>query len=307
LPHQSNNHKPKILHSSGLLFLKIFLIAIQVVLVVLPRTSYSNILGYAAQISPSEVIRLTNEKRAQSGLSPLVENPVLSRAALAKGADMLNNDYWAHVSPEGTQPWSFFVSAGYGYRFAGENLARDFSNASSAVDAWMASPTHKDNIMSANYKEIGIGVIEGDLLGTDTTIIVQFFGTQYADQVSEPVALVGSNTDEKENQEVLQSSKESVPSTPVPTQSPKAFIAQVEESPPVGGKQVGSKTILSPFMTTRNISLFVVGLLIVVMIVDAGIIKSKRLKRIGGRTFAHISFLGMILSIILILKAGKIL
>ena len=314
LPHQSNNHKPKLLHSSGLMSLKLFLIAIQVVLVVLPRTQYAGVLGYAAQISPSEVIRLTNEKRAQAGLSSLVENSVLSQAALAKGMDMLNKDYWAHVSPDGTQPWSFFVSAGYGYRFAGENLARDFSNASSAVDAWMASPTHKDNLLSGNYKEVGIGVIEGDLNGTDTTIIVQFFGTRYADTVSEPVALVGSNTEEERKEEVLQSSEEGVPEAtiaptkkPVSTPTPKAFVAQAEPSPPVGEEMTGQKSLLSPFSTTRNVSLVVVGLLIIVLIIDASIIKSKKLKRIGGRTFAHISFLGMILSIILILKAGKIL
>ena len=312
MPHQSNNYKPKILHSSGLMSLKILLIAIQIVLVVLPRTQYSHILGYAAQISPNEVIRLTNEKRAQAGLSPLVENPVLSQAALAKGVDMLNKNYWAHVSPDGTQPWSFFVSAGYGYRFAGENLARDFSNPSSAVDAWMASPTHKDNLLSGNYKEVGIGVIEGDLSGTDTTIIVQFFGTRYADKVSEPVALVGSNTDVGEKKEVLQSSEETNPSpvstsAPAPTQTPSTFIAQVEPSPPIGDARVGSKTLLSPFGTTRNVSLVVVGLLMAILVVDASIIKGKKLKRIGGRTFAHISFLGMILSIILILKAGKIL
>ena len=38
----------------------------------------------------------------------------------------------------------------------------------------MNSPSHKENILSSKYKEIGIGVIEGNLAGVDTTIIVQF-------------------------------------------------------------------------------------------------------------------------------------
>jgi len=133
LPHESNNHKPKLFHSSGLLFLKVLLISVQVLLFVLARAPSPRILGYAANISPSEVIRLTNEKRSQAGLNPLTENSLLSQAALAKGTDMLNKDYWAHISPDGVQPWTFFVNAGYGYRYAGENLARDFSNPSSAV------------------------------------------------------------------------------------------------------------------------------------------------------------------------------
>ena len=103
---------------------------------------------------------------------------------------MIDRDYWAHVAPDGTQPWKFFTSFGYKYRYAGENLARDFSNASSAMDAWMNSPTHKENILNPKYKEIGIGVVEGDLAGTDTTIIVQFFGATYADKVVQPIAQV---------------------------------------------------------------------------------------------------------------------
>src|SRR3990167_5411836 len=160
-PRESNNQKAKLLHSSSLTFLVLVLVLFQGFITLFPKFG-PDILGYAANISPDEVIRLTNEKRAQNGLPPLVQNSTLSAAAQAKGADMINKDYWAHVSPNGTQPWKFFMDFGYRYRYAGENLARDFSNASSAVDAWMASPSHRGNMLSAKYKEIGIGVVEGD-------------------------------------------------------------------------------------------------------------------------------------------------
>src|SRR3972149_9755309 len=151
-PQESNNQKAKLLHSSSLTFLTLALILFQGVLGFLPKLG-PRILGYAANISPDEVIRLTNEKRAQNGLSPLTNNPTLSQAAQAKGADMLNRDYWAHVSPDGTQPWKFFTDFGYKYRYAGAHLARGFQNAPSAVDAWMASPSHKDNLLSPKYRE----------------------------------------------------------------------------------------------------------------------------------------------------------
>ena len=293
-PRESNNQKAKLLHPSGISVLALFLILFQLVLTYIPRIGPS-VLGYAANISPSEVIRLTNEKRSQAGLLPLTENPTLSAAAQAKGADMLNRDYWAHIAPDGTQPWKFFIDFGYKYRYAGENLARDFSNPSSAVDAWMASPTHKENLLSSKYKEIGIAVIEGDLAGVDTTIIVQFFGSKFVDTTpSVPLAKV---------QPAVVAEKQSV--SPTPAFVPVTEVEEVVDlgSPPV----VKSDIFISPFSTTRSLSLFVVGILLAVLVIDGVLISRRRIVRIGGRTFAHVAFLGMIIAIALILEAGQII
>src|SRR3989304_7164924 len=172
VPRHSNTHRAKLLHSTSILFLALTVISVQVLLNFVSHKG-GLILGFAADISPSEVIRLTNVKRQENGLAPLVENSTLDRAALAKGTDMVNKGYWAHIAPDGVQPWKFFSDFGYDYRYAGENLARDFSDPTSAVDAWMASPSHRENILSSKYKEIGIGVIDGKLAGVDTTIVVQ--------------------------------------------------------------------------------------------------------------------------------------
>lgn len=288
-PHESNNQKAKILHPSGLTVLSLFLIVFQAIVSFTPRV-FPNVLGYAAQISPSEVVRLTNEKRAQSGLSALSENSALSQAAQAKGADMLNKGYWAHFAPDGTSPWKFFTDFGYRYRYAGENLARDFSSPSAAVNAWMASPTHRDNILSQNYKEIGIGVVEGNLSGVDTTIIVQFFGASSSSTGSIPIAKAKS---------VSTTAPRPIPTlsptpVPTPTLTPNPEVAT-------------STTLISPFNSTKNVSLAIVGVLILVLSIDLLIIRRRRIFRIGGRTLAHIAFLGMILAVILILKAGQII
>lgn len=288
IPHESNNQKAKLLHNSSLAFLTFAFIFYQVVLTFLPSFG-PKVLGYAANISPDEVIRLTNEKRAQNGLAPLEHNPTLSVAAQAKGTDMINKDYWAHVAPDGTQPWKFFMDFGYRYRFAGENLARDFSSASSAVDAWMASPSHKENMLSAKYKEIGIGVVEGDMAGVDTTIIVQFFGTKYTDTLPvSPVAQTKASTPTPEPKTI-------VLATPMPTPS---SISTVSTPKPV---------LISPFNTTKNVSLIIVGVLLAVLVIDGLVTSKRRIVRIGGRTFAHLAFLGMILAVVLILKAGQVL
>ena len=274
LPRASNNHKAKILHPSGLLVLASFFILFQAVLNFIPKLGPS-ILGYASQISPDEIIRLTNEKRAQAGLPSLTLNGTLSVAAQSKGNDMIIKDYWAHIAPDGTQPWSFFTSAGYRYRYAGENLARDFSSASSAVDAWMNSPTHRENILNSKYKEIGIGVVEGDLAGVDTTIIVQFFGSTYVDNIAQPVA---ANNPINDNPTIKPTIKPTIAATISPTSSPIPIIAIASPVSTVEAIFTTSKIqqfIISPFATTRAISLSVVGLLVVVFLVDSFFVSKK--------------------------------
>src|SRR4030043_1979758 len=309
IPHPSNNHKAKLLHSSSLLIIASLLLFFQLTLYLLPKTGIK-ILGYASRISVDEIVRLTNEKRVQAGLSPVEFNATLASAAKAKGDDMLSKDYWAHIAPDGTQPWRFFTDSGYKYRYAGENLARDFSDANSAVEAWMASPTHRDNLLSAKYKDIGIAVVEGDLAGVDTTIIVELFGTKQADTIPPaPIAQQGITSQASPSATIAAvwvptASPTVIPVTPTPLPTLVAMLQQTISSP---SPSVIPSVLISPFQTTKGISLFVVGFLMLVLILDGLIVSRRRIARIGGRTFAHMSFLGMILAIALILRAGKIL
>lgn len=290
IPHESNNQKAKILHSTSLGLIALFLIGFQVILSV-GRSAFPQVLGYAANISPGEVIRLTNIQRTGIGLAPVTENSILNAAAIAKGNDMLAKGYWAHFAPDGTSPWSFFLNFGYKYQYAGENLARDFSSANGAINAWMDSPTHKENILNPHYKEVGIGVVEGKLGGTDTTIIVQFFGSPQTNAPSIPLA----KAENFEARKTILSSPSPLPSS-LPSPTPKTeIIANV------------AKDSSSPFAFTKNLSLGVVGVLLLVLSIDLIVVRRKRIARIGGRTLAHIAYLAMILAVILILKAGQII
>lgn len=300
IPHVSNNQKAKLLHSSSISLLVIGLIAFQLLLGFLDKT-FPQVLGYAANISPSEVIRLTNAQRAANGLGALSENSSLDGAALAKGNDMLAKGYWAHFAPDGTSPWSFFLSFGYRYKYAGENLARDFQDASSAVNAWMNSPSHRENILNPNYREIGIGVVEGNLAGVDTTVIVQFFGAPLSGEAAVPGVKA---------KEVLPVTVKATPKptiapaiapTPTPTPTPAEAVIYKQGTP------AASVVHVSPFNSTKNISLLVTGILILVLSIDLIVVRRQRIARIGGRTLAHLAYLGMILAVILILKAGQII
>jgi hypothetical protein len=295
IPHESNNQKAKILHSKSLGIIAAFLVVFQL-FISFGNKSFPQILGYAANISPADVIRLTNDQRAANGLSPLTENMSLNSAALAKGNDMLAKGYWAHFAPDGTSPWSFFTSFGYKYQYAGENLARDFSDAGSAVSAWMNSPTHKENILNPHYKEVGIGVVEGSLAGADTTIIVQFFGAALGGSPSIPITKAKEAATEKPASQ-----------SAVPSPAPVLVVATPSPTPQAVIMPSVSKSISSPFAFTKNLSLGVVGLLLLVLSIDLIVVRHKRIARIGGRTLAHIAYLGMILAVILILKAGQII
>lgn len=263
------------MHSESITVIAVGLVIFQLVLGFGNKT-FPQVLGYAANISPSEVIRLTNVQRAQNGLNPVTENQVLDAAALAKGNDMLAKGYWAHFAPDGTTPWSFFLKFGYKYSYAGENLARDFQDAPSAVTAWMNSPSHRENVLNPNYKDIGIGVVEGNLVGADTTIIVQFFGAPLSGGA--PV---------------------------IPVVQAKEVVVPVAAV--VSTRSAVTKPIVSPFTSTKNLSLLVTGVLILLLSIDLIVVRRKRIARIGGRTIAHLAYLGMILAVLLILKAGQII
>jgi len=305
VPHESNNQKAKILHPESIFLIALGLVAFQFLLG-LAGNSFPKVLGYAANISPEEVIRLTNVERVKGGLAPLTANPILSQAAIAKGNDMLAKGYWAHFAPDGTTPWSFFLNFGYKYKYAGENLARDFADAGSAVNAWMDSPTHRENILNPNYRDIGIGVVEGNLSGTETTIIVQFFGSPLETSTANvPVAKAQTFQSPAPAKASLAPKPKPTPTispTPQPTTSPAP--TPIESLSNASGSSV---TFVSPFSSTKGISLLILGLLIMALSIDLIVVKRNKIVRSGGKSLAHIAFLGMILAVILILKSGQII
>jgi hypothetical protein len=136
------------------------------------------ILGFATNIATTELYQLVNAERAERGLPALKRNTKLEQAAYKKAQDMFAKNYWAHYAPDGsTTPWQFILSSGYNYKYAGENLAKDFDTSASVMSAWMASAGHRANIVNTNYKDFGLVAIDGSLLGEKTTLVVQMFGS----------------------------------------------------------------------------------------------------------------------------------
>lgn len=187
LPSKKNKYHPHALRPVGLLIVLAVLIIIPPLYNAVSAQTFQ-VLGYATSISVSGLSNATNNYRTNSGTDALRLNTELSNAAIAKAKDMFADNYWAHVAPDGTTPWSFIVAAGYDYTAAGENLAKGFYASGDVVDAWMASQTHKENLLNSEYKEVGYAIVNGVLKGDEVTLVVAMYGTAYVPPVAQKAA-----------------------------------------------------------------------------------------------------------------------
>lgn len=143
---------------------------------------YPQVLGVSVTLNSAEIIALVNQERQKQNLPALKPNEKLDRAAQAKLSNMFVYQYWDHLSPSQTPPWTFILNAGYDYAYAGENLARDFVDNAKLVESWMNSPEHKANIMSPYYQDTSVIFGSGTIDGQETVLIIQMFGKAYTDQ-----------------------------------------------------------------------------------------------------------------------------
>lgn len=127
-------------------------------------------------ITSAKILELTNAERRKAGVAQLTSNSLLHAAAAQKAQDMLDKDYFAHISPQGITPWFWMAKVGYSYELAGENLAIDFTEAEDVVAAWLASPTHKENMLLPDYTETGIAAASGEFQGGTSIVVVHMFG-----------------------------------------------------------------------------------------------------------------------------------
>lgn len=175
VPHRANQYRPHLIRISGLTVVVALALVIQLSYGFISKGRVE-VLGRVSDISVSGLLSDTNNERKQAGLASLTLNEQLNEAAFLKAKDMFANNYWAHVSPAGVTPWKWLANVNYSYDVAGENLAKNYASADATVSAWMASPTHRANVLGAKYKDVGFAVVEDVLNGRETTIVVAYYG-----------------------------------------------------------------------------------------------------------------------------------
>lgn len=293
-PHHKNNHRSKLLHNSSLFVLVLFFLFANSATFFVSK-SYPEVLGITYSISEQELLTLVNNERVQKGLSPLKLNGELSSAAKGKALHMFANNYWAHFAPDGTSPWTFIRGSGYNYLYAGENLAKGFTTSETAVKAWMNSPSHRENILSSNFKEVGFGVSEGNLQGEETVLIVEMFGSK-----SEPLL-----------------ARQEVP--PVPTTAEQPVLAP-ESNEPVQGtvgarpiintgtlKEIRVNPVIDLILGSKAITFVILASLLMALLIDFIIVEKKKIPRIVGNNIDHIILILLFAIFIIIAGSGKII
>src|SRR3989344_9243521 len=175
VPCKENGFKPRILETQFFFMLLGLLVGLKILTLI----SFWGNFGATIfnQVSQNDLYVLTNETRTANGVEKLQVSSKLEATAQLKLADMFQNNYFAHTSPSGVDPWSWFNRANYDYRLAGENLAMSFMSSDEVVRAWLNSESHKKNLLLSEFKETGIAVGSGMINGQQTVAVVQVFGT----------------------------------------------------------------------------------------------------------------------------------
>lgn len=112
----------------------------------------------AAAADEEYLFTALNGERSEAGLPPLVRESRLDALARAKARDMAKNSYFDHVSPTLGTVFDMLRREGIDFKWAGENIAR-VSHVTTAHRAFMESPEHRANILSAGYTHVGLGVV----------------------------------------------------------------------------------------------------------------------------------------------------
>lgn len=120
-------------------------------------------------------LKLINRDRQLNGLSPLVEDPLLSGSAQYHAEDMKARNFYAHVTPEGKTPTDRFAALG-GQGGVGENIMLQSGSAETAwilnwglvenfQKSWMYSNGHRANLLNPQYTKVGYGIVADPITG----------------------------------------------------------------------------------------------------------------------------------------------
>lgn len=288
VPSEKNNLRAKALHHDFLTFY-LLIALVMVFLTKGPLGQFRNVLGYATDINIPKLYQLTNDERQKNNLQQLTYNDELSQAAYKKAQNMFEKNYWAHYAPDGTTPWNFILASGYQYEFAGENLAKNFLFSQNVVDAWMNSPTHRENVLRREFTDVGFAVVNGVLNGEQTTLIVQMFG--------KPIGSMAQVAPQTPQATTSSETKETAP-TIIPIANSNGLVLAQQQTKPK----------INLFNISFNTTFVFLSLLLIVLATDFYFASKFHVIRFHSKNIAHFIFLfAIFLGLLLFLTKGVIL
>jgi hypothetical protein len=317
IPHKDTHKKARLITWQAMACYLLLFIILQVVFSLLGYLS-PGILGTSSSITQARIIELTNIEREKMGLSMLTQNDSLAQAAEAKANNMFEENYWAHFSPSGKDPWGFMKDAGYRFSFAGENLAKNFTNSDEVIKAWMNSPSHKENIVNGRFRDIGIAVVDGVLDGQQTTLVVQMFGTSDFSNLAaapqatpKPIVAQAIPTQSPTQapiptvaptiQPIMNIGGEEIKVPPADLEEPARVITSVP------AMQYSRQPLFDPFVVSRVLSLGLIGMIAFLIMLDFVILRRRGVFRVASHHFAHLALLFIVGLGIVTIARGAIL
>ena len=118
---------------------------------------------FMAQVEQA-IFNKVNEERAKAGVAPLTYNTTMEKYARIKSQDMGDNNYFSHSDLSGNYITTKMKADGVTYNAWGENIAYisgitdPTALAKQFMTNWMNSQGHRKNILSTNFKSMGVGV-----------------------------------------------------------------------------------------------------------------------------------------------------
>ncbi len=142
---------------------------------VVPRLNGGCQIPANADAMVQKVLELVNQERTHRGLNAVTLNPQLTRLAEDYACQMIDQGFFDHFTPgpEPLGPGERAIDAGYIFLALCENLAAGQTSPEQVMTEWMASESHRQNILGPQWREVGIAVRAG---GEHGVYWVQEFG-----------------------------------------------------------------------------------------------------------------------------------
>jgi uncharacterized protein YkwD len=108
-----------------------------------------------------ELYGIINQERASAGVQPVTENTALDASAAAHCADMVKQDYYSHVNPQGKQPNYWLTQQTVGtipWKLMAENITYGYPTAQTVGQSFYNSPPHRENTLNGKFNQVGLAL-----------------------------------------------------------------------------------------------------------------------------------------------------
>jgi uncharacterized protein YkwD len=123
------------------------------------------------------IFEFTNAFRGSHALYPLEWSSLLADAAKKHSLDMAERNFFDHTNPDGKEAGDRITQAGYTWNALSENISNGYIDAVSTVDAWINSAGHRNNLLTQDCRELGVGWFVSSTTGYQT-YATQNFGSR---------------------------------------------------------------------------------------------------------------------------------